>query len=167
MLRKTYELILDSELLREYALIAQGVSSGSRLKLLKSFRQFDKSVLFGTNSFWEGVDVPGEALSAVIIVRLPFTSPDEMIFKARAAKLNANGGNPFTELALPEAILRFRQGFGRLIRSSEDRGFFIILDRRIETKSYGKSFLNALPSVPIKNVSLEHMVKNLEDCYNE
>ncbi|WP_339250033.1 ATP-dependent DNA helicase DinG [Sporosarcina sp. FSL W8-0480] len=167
MLRKTYELILDSELLSDYALIAQGVSSGSRLKLLKSFRQFDKSVLFGTNSFWEGVDVPGEALSAVIIVRLPFTSPDEMIFKARAAKLNMNGGNPFTELALPEAILRFRQGFGRLIRSSEDRGFFIILDRRIETKSYGKSFLNALPSVPIMNVSLEHMVNKLEDCYNE
>ncbi|MDN4608712.1 ATP-dependent DNA helicase DinG [Sporosarcina highlanderae] len=167
MLRKTYELILDSELLSEYALIAQGVSSGSRLKLLKSFRQFDKSVLFGTNSFWEGVDVPGEALSAVIIVRLPFTSPDEMIFKARAEKLNAIGVNPFTDLALPEAILRFRQGFGRLIRSSEDRGFFIILDRRIETKSYGKSFLNALPSVPIKNVSLEHMVKSLEDCYNE
>ena len=167
MLRKTYELILESELLSEYALIAQGVSSGSRMKLLKSFRQFGKSVLFGTNSFWEGVDVPGEALSAVIIVRLPFSSPDEVVFKARAAKLTASGYNPFTDLALPEAILRFRQGFGRLIRSSEDRGFFIILDRRIETKSYGKRFLDSLPPVSVNKVSLEHMVNELEDCYNE
>lgn len=167
MLRKTYELIIESELLDDYALIAQGVSSGSRMKLLKSFRQFDKSVLFGTNSFWEGVDVPGEALTAVIIVRLPFTSPDEMVFKARAAKLTDMGANPFKELALPEAILRFRQGFGRLIRSSEDRGFFIILDKRIETKSYGKRFLKALPKVPIKKLSLERMVNELEDCYNE
>ncbi|MCG7343055.1 ATP-dependent DNA helicase DinG [Sporosarcina sp. ACRSL] len=167
MLRKTYELILESELLSDYALIAQGVSSGSRMKLLKSFRQFGKSVLFGTNSFWEGVDVPGEALSAVIIVRLPFSSPDEVVFKARAAKLLASGSNPFTQLSLPEAILRFRQGFGRLIRSSGDKGFFIILDRRVETKSYGRRFLDALPSVPIQKVSLEHMVNKLEDCYNK
>ncbi|MFC5603281.1 ATP-dependent DNA helicase DinG [Sporosarcina koreensis] len=167
MLRKTYELILESELLSDYALIAQGVSSGSRMKLLKSFRQFDKSILFGTNSFWEGVDVPGEALSAIIIVRLPFSSPDEVVFKARAAKLAASGSNPFTDLSLPEAILRFRQGFGRLIRSNGERGFFIILDRRIDTKSYGKRFLNALPSVPVRKVSLEHMVNELEDCYNK
>ncbi|MCM3743043.1 ATP-dependent DNA helicase DinG [Sporosarcina luteola] len=167
MLRKTYELIVESELLKDYALIAQGVSSGSRMKLLKSFRQFEKSILFGTNSFWEGVDVPGEALSAVIIVRLPFSSPDEIVFKARATRLAANGSNPFTDLSLPEAILRFRQGFGRLIRSSGDRGFFIILDRRIYTKSYGKRFLNALPSVPVHKVSLEHMVNELEDCYNK
>ena len=167
MLRKTYELILESELLEDYALIAQGVSSGSRMKLLKSFRQFDKSILFGTNSFWEGVDVPGEALSAVIIVRLPFSSPDEVVFKARAARLASSGSNPFTDLSLPEAILRFRQGFGRLIRSSGDKGFFIILDRRIDTKSYGKRFLEALPSVPVQKVSLEHMVNELEDCYNK
>lgn len=167
MLRKTYELILESELLNDYALIAQGVSSGSRMKLLKSFRQFNKSILFGTNSFWEGVDVPGEALSAIIIVRLPFSSPDEVVFKARAARLAASGSNPFTDLSLPEAILRFRQGFGRLIRSSGDSGFFIILDRRIDTKSYGKRFLDALPPVPVRKVSLEHMVQSLEDCYNK
>lgn len=167
MLRKTYELIVDSELLSDYALIAQGVSSGSRMKLLKSFRQFEKSVLFGTNSFWEGVDVPGEALTAVIIVRLPFSSPDEVVFKAKADKLTSNGANSFSELALPEAIIRFRQGFGRLIRSSNDRGYFIVLDRRIETKSYGRRFINALPKVPIRRVSLERMVNELEDCYNE
>ncbi|WP_336822654.1 ATP-dependent DNA helicase DinG [Sporosarcina sp. USHLN248] len=166
MLRKTYELIMESELLDDYALIAQGVSSGSRLKLLKSFRQFEKSVLFGTNSFWEGVDVPGETLSAVIIVRLPFSSPEDVVFKAQADRLTKLGKNSFTDLALPEAILRLRQGFGRLIRSSEDRGFFIILDRRIETKSYGKRFIDALPNVPVKKLSLQHMVNELEACYN-
>ncbi|MBB4823743.1 ATP-dependent DNA helicase DinG [Sporosarcina luteola] len=167
MLRQTYELILESELLSEYALIAQGVSSGSRMKLLKSFRQFEQSVLFGTNSFWEGVDVPGDALSAIIIVRLPFTSPDDPVFKARADHLSAAGINPFTGYALPEAIMRLRQGFGRLVRSSGERGFFIILDRRIETKSYGRRFLESLPPVPVKKVSLERMVNELEDCYNE
>ncbi|MDN8674723.1 helicase C-terminal domain-containing protein, partial [Staphylococcus aureus] len=89
-----------------------------------------------------------EALSAVIVVRLPFSSPDEPVFKAKAAKLTASGVNPFTEHALPEAVMRLRQGFGRLIRSSTDKGFFIILDRRIETKSYGQRFLASLPDVP-------------------
>lgn len=166
MLRRTYDLITESEQLEEYALFAQGVSSGSRMKLLRSFRQFDNSVLFGTNSFWEGVDVPGEALTAVIVVRLPFSSPEEPVFKAKAAKLTAEGANPFNEYSLPEAVMRLRQGFGRLIRASDDKGFFIILDRRIETKSYGQCFLASLPDVPVKKVSLEHMVNELENCYN-
>ncbi|MFJ7933473.1 ATP-dependent DNA helicase DinG [Sporosarcina sp. NPDC096371] len=163
MLRKTYDLISESEQLEDYALFAQGISSGSRIRLLKSFRQFNNSVLFGTNSFWEGVDVPGDALTAVIVVRLPFSSPDEPVFKAKAAKLTASGVNPFNEFALPEAVMRMRQGFGRLIRSSTDKGFFIILDRRIETKSYGQRFLASLPDVPVKKVSLEHMVNELEN----
>lgn len=167
MLRKTYDLITESEQLEDYALFAQGISSGSRVRLLKSFRQFTNSVLFGTNSFWEGVDVPGEALTAVIVVRLPFSSPDEPVFKATAAKLNAMGVNPFNEFALPEAVMRLRQGFGRLIRSSADKGAFIILDRRIETKSYGRRFLASLPDVPVKKVSLEHMVNELENCYTK
>jgi len=166
MLRKTFELIVESRQLEEYALFAQGITPGSRMKLMKSFRQFGNSVLFGTSSFWEGVDVPGDALSAVIVVRLPFSSPEEPIFKARAKKLAAEGKNSFGEYALPEAVMRLRQGFGRLIRSSEDKGFFIILDKRIETKSYGNRFLDSLPKVPIKNVSLEVMVKELENCYN-
>ena len=166
MLRKTHDLIIESEQLDEYALFAQGITSGSRMKLLKSFRQFDNSVLFGTNSFWEGVDVPGDALTAVIVVRLPFSSPEDPVFKAKAAKLTSEGLNPFAEYALPEAVMRLRQGFGRLIRSSADKGFFIILDRRIETKSYGSRFIESLPEVPVKKVSLEVMVKELENCYN-
>ncbi|MET0787286.1 MAG: helicase C-terminal domain-containing protein, partial [Paenisporosarcina sp.] len=167
MLRRTVELIQDSGLLEEYMLFAQGMTSGSRMRLLKSFQRFNRSVLFGTNSFWEGVDVPGEALSAVIVVRLPFSSPDEPIFKTRAEKMTAQGINPFSALALPEAILRFRQGFGRLIRSAEDRGVFIVLDRRIESKSYGEEFIRSLPSISIKKVSLEDMVLDIEHWYNE
>ncbi len=167
MLRKTYDLIIDSEQLEEYALFAQGISGGSRMKLLKSFHQFNQSVLFGTSSFWEGVDVPGDALSAVIVVRLPFTSPEDPVFKARAKKLALDGKNAFEEYALPEAVMRIRQGFGRLIRSSKDRGAFIILDRRIETKSYGAQFTNALPNIKIQSVSSEVMVKELENCYNK
>lgn len=122
MLRKTVELIQESELLLDYMIFAQGVTSGSKLRLLKSFQKFSHSVLFGTNSFWEGVDVPGDGLSSVIVVRLPFSAPDEPTFKAKSAAIQQQGKNAFTELSLPEAILRFKQGFGRLIRSSQDKG---------------------------------------------
>ncbi|PSL41953.1 ATP-dependent DNA helicase DinG [Planomicrobium soli] len=167
MLRKTVELIQDTGLLEDYMLFAQGISSGSRLRLLKSFQRFQKSVLFGTNSFWEGVDVPGDALRAVVVVRLPFTSPDEPIFKARSEAIAKEGVNPFIQYALPEAVLRLRQGFGRLIRSKNDRGLFIVLDRRIETKSYGKEFISSLPKVKVSKVSLEKMVTDIEDWYNK
>lgn len=167
MLRKTVDLIQDTKLLEDYMLFAQGMSSGSRMRLLKSFQRFSKSVLFGTNSFWEGVDVPGDALSVIIMVRLPFSSPDDPLFKKRAELLTLNGQNPFTAYSLPEAVLRFRQGFGRLIRSSTDKGVFIVLDRRIETKSYGSDFLKAIPNIPIKKVSLENMVLELENWYTK
>lgn len=168
MLKKTHESILDSGSLEDdFVLIAQGVSSGSRHKLLKTFKQQEKAILFGTTSFWEGVDVPSEQLSAVVIVRLPFTSPEEPLFKARSAALSNEQKNAFTQLGLPEAILRFRQGFGRLIRSSDEQGFFIILDRRIDTKSYGKSFLQALPQSDVKKVSVQALVNEIENCYNE
>lgn len=167
MLRKTVDLIQESELLQEYMLFAQGVTTGSRMKLLKSFQKFSHSVLFGTNSFWEGVDIPGDGLSAVIVVRLPFSSPDEPIFKARAQSLTEQGYNSFKELSLPEAILRFKQGFGRLIRSSQDKGVFIVLDRRIETKSYGKEFIRALPPISLQKLPLSNMVLELENWYND
>lgn len=166
MLKKTVELIQESGLLQDYLLFAQGVTSGSRMKLVKSFQKFNRSVLFGTNSFWEGVDVPGEGLSAVIIVRLPFSAPEEPNFKAKSLMLKEQGENAFTKLSLPEAILRFKQGFGRLIRSSTDKGVFIVLDRRIETKSYGKEFMKALPNIQIEKHTLQHMVQHLEHWYN-
>lgn len=166
MLRKTVLLIQESKLLDDYMLFAQGITAGSRMRLLKSFQKFSHSVLFGTNSFWEGVDVPGDGLAAVIVVRLPFSAPNEPAFKAKSQMLQAKGHNAFTQLALPEAVLRFKQGFGRLIRSSQDSGAFIILDRRIDAKSYGKEFLSALPPISIQKLSLEHMVQALGNWYN-
>ena len=166
MLRKTVDLIQESELLDDYMIFAQGVTNGSRMRLLKSFQKFSHSVLFGTNSFWEGVDVPGEGLSSVVVVRLPFSAPDEPSFRAKSAAIQQQGKNAFTELSLPEAILRFKQGFGRLIRSSQDKGVFVILDRRIETKSYGIEFLRALPQISITKLPLQDMVLQIEHWYN-
>ena len=148
-------------------IFAQGATSGSHMRLLKSFQKFNHSVLFGTNSFWEGVDVPGDGLSAVIVVRLPFSSPEEPAFKARANYITQQGRNSFTELALPDAIIRFKQGFGRLIRSSHDKGVFIVLDRRIETKSYGQQFIESLPPISIQKLPLHSMVQSLGNWYNE
>jgi len=113
----------------------------SRVQLLENFRTVPRSVLLGTRSFWEGIDVVGPALSVLVIVRLPFAVPDDPIFAARSETFD----NPFAEYAVPEAILRFRQGFGRLIRTKTDRGVVVILDKRILTKQYGPMFLNSLP----------------------
>ncbi|MFC4354599.1 helicase C-terminal domain-containing protein [Chryseomicrobium palamuruense] len=166
MLRKTVELIEDSGLLEDYLFIAQGMNAGSKMRMLRTFQRFQKAILFGTTTFWEGVDVPGEALSTIIMVRLPFTNPDDPYFKQKAARLTAEGENPFSKLSLPEAIIRFRQGFGRLIRNSEEKGAFIILDRRIQTKSYGREFLVAIPNVPKEELSTQSMVETLESWYN-
>lgn len=109
--------------------------------LLDSFKTTDRAVLLGTRSFWEGVDVPGEALSVLVIVKLPFAVPSDPLVAARSETYE----DPFNEYHLPEAVLRFRQGFGRLIRSASDRGVVVILDRRLLTKSYGRAFVESLP----------------------
>jgi ATP-dependent DNA helicase DinG len=120
-----------------------------RSQMIERFRADVRSVIFGTSSFWGGVDVPGEALSNVIIVKLPFAVPDHPSIEARIEQIRRRGGNPFAEFQLPEAILKFKQGFGRLIRSREDRGIVAILDPRVHTKRYGKAFLDALPECEI------------------
>jgi len=117
----------------------------SRSMMLKIFREDISSVLFGTDSFWTGVDVPGEALSNVIITKLPFPSPGDPIVEGRCEKIKAAGGSDFREYMLPAAVLKFRQGAGRLIRSRSDRGIIVVLDKRVLSKGYGKSFLDALP----------------------
>jgi ATP-dependent DNA helicase DinG len=113
--------------------------------LLRQFRETEGGVLFGTDSFWEGIDVPGDALRLVIITKLPFSVPTEPIAMARHERLRLQGKNAFFELTLPQAILRLRQGYGRLIRRRSDRGAVVILDPRVETARYGKRFINSLP----------------------
>ncbi|WHY75854.1 ATP-dependent DNA helicase DinG [Neobacillus sp. WH10] len=159
MLKKTYELIKESGFLNEYVLIAQGISSGSRTRLTRNFQRYDKAILLGTSSFWEGVDIPGEDLSCLVIVRLPFSPPDEPLTEAKCQLIVQQGGNPFTEYSLPEAILRFKQGFGRLIRTEQDRGIMFVFDRRIVTTKYGKSFLKSIPAIPIKKGTIDELVE--------
>lgn len=120
----------------------------SRSQMLDRFRDNPGSVIFGTSSFWTGVDVPGDALSNVIIVRLPFPVPSEPLIQARCEVIEARNGNPFMDYSLPEAVIRLRQGAGRLIRSKTDTGILVILDNRILTKRYGSLFLHSLPPCP-------------------
>ena len=149
MLRKTAEGMAGWFEEQGIRLLVQDKGS-SRTRLLKEFKEDRDSVLFGTDSFWQGVDVPGEALSNVILTRLPFSVPDEPLFEARCERIKEKGGEPFRELQLPEAILKFRQGVGRLIRSREDRGQIAVLDGRILSRAYGKSFLKTLPQCPVE-----------------
>lgn len=127
-----------------YTILQQG-QDGSRSQLLQEFRDTPRAVLFGTDSFWQGVDVAGDALQNVIITRLPFTFPDRPLYEARLDHIRQSGGNPFFDYQVPDAILRLRQGFGRLVRSQRDKGIVVLLDPRVVTKRYGRQFLDSLP----------------------
>jgi ATP-dependent DNA helicase DinG len=134
----------------------------NRTALIKRFRRERGAVLFATDSFWEGVDVRGDALQCVVITRLPFRVPSEPIQQARFEAVEQAGGDPFMEYSVPQAVIKFRQGFGRLIRHRDDTGAVVILDVRVHSKRYGRIFLDSLPHVPVRGGATEDVLREME-----
>jgi Rad3-related DNA helicase len=140
------------------AVLGQGLD-GTRRQVLASFLKNPQTVLLGTNTFWEGIDIQGDALSCVVIAKLPFPVPTDPLVQARAQRV----GDPFSQLALPEAVLRLKQGFGRLIRHGQDRGAVVLCDSRLATREYGRAFLDALPRAGVARVALGEVGRVVED----
>ena len=153
-LQSTYRALARPLEQDDVLILAQGLD-GSRRQVLDTFKTQERMALFGTKSFWEGIDVVGEALSCLAITRLPFNVPSDPIFAARSETFD----DPFAQYAVPEAVLRFRQGFGRLIRSKTDRGVVVILDKRVLTKNYGRLFLESLPKCTKQQGPMKELAK--------
>ena len=163
LLRSVYQRLERDLVGRGYSPFAQG--QGQRSEILQQFMRSESGVLFGTDSFWEGVDVKGRALEHVILTRLPFRVPTEPLQEARLEELTAQGKNAFASFTVPQAVLRFKQGFGRLIRSGSDRGIVTILDRRILTKPYGKTFLASLPDVEVDAANARAVLGRIREFF--
>lgn len=164
-MRHCYSILASKLTEKGFVVLIQGEKS--RKRLIEEFKDTDRSVLFGTDSFWEGVDVAGEALRCVIIVKLPFQVPKEPIIQARMEAISAKGGNPFLEFSIPNAIVKFKQGFGRLIRKKNDRGCIVCLDSRIKTQTYGRLFLNSLPDCQKHFIDSKGMHEKMDAFYKD
>jgi ATP-dependent DNA helicase DinG len=160
LLRKAHAAL--EEPLRALGLRPLAQGEAQRSELLARFRSSMNAVLFGTDSFWEGVDVKGRALECVIITRLPFRVPTEPLQEARMEELAARGIHPFMNFTVPQAVLKLKQGFGRLVRSTTDRGVVAVLDQRILTKPYGRVFLESLPETRLVTAPLQEVVAEVE-----
>lgn len=155
-LRTIHDMTVE-QLKREGVLaLAQGVD-GSPRQLVRALQTTPNCAVYGTASFWEGVDIRGEALSLLVMARLPFQVPTEPVFAARSAAYD----DPFGEYGVPQAVLRFKQGFGRLIRSRTDRGAMVVLDRRITSRSYGQTFISALPACTMRTMPVREMGRHV------
>lgn len=153
MLRLVYNAMKErlADAPDSYTLLGHGIDSNNRSKLVGLFQTIEKSVLLGTSSFWEGVDIPGEALSSLVIVKLPFTPPNHPVYQGRSELLKTEGKNAFMSMALPQAVILFKQGVGRLIRHHLDRGVVVLFDTRIVEARYGRSFLQSLPPYAVES----------------
>ncbi|MGZ9584078.1 ATP-dependent DNA helicase DinG [Paenibacillus marinisediminis] len=167
MLKEVYEPLKEMLQPHGVQVLGQGMDSGNRSKLTRRFQEHPASVLLGTSSFWEGVDIPGEALTCLAIVRLPFQPPNHPLVEAKSERLKRQNQNPFRKLSIPQAVIRFKQGFGRLVRTSKDRGIVIIYDTRVIETSYGKHFLYSLPGPKMEHMTTEHLVPRIRDWFRE
>lgn len=163
MLQKVYGKLKETLDPLNIKVLGHGIDSNSRSKLTNRFVNDSQTVLLGTNSFWEGVDIPGEALSALVIVKLPFTPPNHPIHEAKTEKLKEEHRNPFMELSVPQAVIRFKQGFGRLIRTQRDHGVVIVFDRRIVESRYGSYFIKSLPDLGILYKPFGEIIDQVEN----
>jgi len=166
MLKQAYEYMQGPLAEHGVTLLGQGMDGTSRSKLLRLFQEQDTTVLLGTSSFWEGVDIPGDALSCLAIVRLPFSPPNHPVMEARTELVRMRKENPFLQLSVPAAVIRFKQGFGRLVRTATDRGVVIIYDTRVIDTSYGKYFLQSLPDPTVEQVPAGRLPERVEEWLN-
>jgi ATP-dependent DNA helicase DinG len=160
-LKDTYAAAADLQVL------GQGMESGNRTKLVRQFLSHPRGILLGTSSFWEGVDIPGRDLTGLAIVRLPFQPPNHPLFEARSEYMKARNKNPFMQYAVPQAVIRFKQGFGRLIRTADDYGVVIVYDTRVIDTQYGKQFLYSLPGPRMEHMSSEQLVPRIKAWLEE
>jgi Rad3-related DNA helicase len=164
MLNTVYELLRSNSCIERTKLLAQG-TSGNRRNILEQFKLNEKMILLGTDSFWEGIDVPGEACEIVIIPRLPFPVPTHPLTVAISKRMEQIHGESFFSYSIPEAVIKYRQGAGRLIRTTQDRGALIVLDNRIINKGYGKQFVRSLDGDFKKFEDIPSMINTIKDFF--
>ncbi|MCL6453799.1 MAG: DEAD/DEAH box helicase [Alicyclobacillus sp.] len=166
MLRATADYLRDPLARRGIAVLAQGLD-GNRTQVLRAFQANPRAALLGAQSFWEGIDLPGDQLTTLVIVRLPFQPPNHPVTEARSERLEAAGQSPFWQQSLPDAVVRFRQGFGRLVRTVHDRGVVVVFDRRIVTARYGQRFFQSIPGVQSFRGPERDMLRRVRDFLAE
>lgn len=167
MLKSVYGPLQEALEPQGIQVLGQGISGTSRSRLTQRFKDRPASVLLGTSSFWEGIDLPGDSLTCLAIVRLPFQPPNHPVLEAKSEKLEAENKNPFMKLSLPQAVIRFKQGFGRLVRTSTDRGIVLLYDTRVIDTRYGKYFLYSLPGPKMEHLPTAGMAARVREWLAE